>query len=184
MATLMIPLSGIGRSCRRAIQLEILGGTQRAPQFHTVGLALGQSLFCAGADEIALDLGHRARHGGHDLGLHGVIENDAVIGDVQMDTTLDALPTNIQHLQRAARQARDFRHDNHVALTCLPDHLAQRADPPIGLAAHGVLDENRFKQPLVHAIAHDPVLLVGNVLGFGRDAKLGKTWGMVKAPRQ
>jgi hypothetical protein len=35
--------------------------------------------------------------------LHGVVEDDAVLGDMQMDALLDALPADLQHLQCAIR---------------------------------------------------------------------------------
>lgn len=156
------------------VQLEILGTTHRAAQLHAFGLPFGQGLFGARADEIPLDLGHQAQHDGDDSRLQGVVEDDIALGDMQLDTLLDALPADLQHLQRAARQARDLRHDDHVALPCPPDHFPELTVPPIGLAADGVLDEHRFKQLLVDAITHDAVLLVGNVLGVGRDAEVGK----------
>lgn len=85
------------------VQLEILGATHRAAQLHAFGLPLGQGLFGARADEVPLDLGHQAQHDGDDSRLHGVVEDDAVLGDMQMDALLDALPADLQHLQCAIR---------------------------------------------------------------------------------
>ena len=49
---------------------------------------IGQGLFCARADVVALNLGHEGQHPGHDLGLHRVVEDDASLGDVQVHALL------------------------------------------------------------------------------------------------
>ncbi len=127
-----------------SVQAQRAGRACGPAQLDAFGLARGQSLFGARADEVALDLGHQAENGGDDLGLHRVVEDDAVFRYVQVDPTLDALAANLKHLQRRAREARDFRDHDHIALPCPRDQLAQRAGAPIGLAAGRVLDKDRL----------------------------------------
>jgi hypothetical protein len=54
-----------------------------------------------------------------------------------MNPALDELLADLQHLQRGVRQARDFRDDDHIALSCPCDQVAKREGAPIGRAPGG-----------------------------------------------
>ena len=60
------------------VQAEFLEGAGRAPEVHPFCLALGQSLFGPGADEVAFDFGHKSENDRDDLGLHGIVEYDSL----------------------------------------------------------------------------------------------------------
>lgn len=51
-----------------------------------------------------------------------------------MNTALDAIQADFEHIERCAGQARDFRDEKHIALPCPSDQIAQQQCAPIGLS--------------------------------------------------
>lgn len=143
-------------------------------QLHALCFALGQRLFCAGADEVALDLCGKAQHRGHNLGLHGAIEHDAVFDHVQVDALVHALAHDFENLQRRSGQPGHLRHYEHVGGVRLLDHVAQRALTPVGFPAGRVVNKKRRVKAAGCAVIHNAVALVRHVLGVSRYTEIGE----------
>ncbi len=159
---------------RVLIKAQLARRAVRSTELDAVCLALGQGLFGAARDEIALDLGHQAENRRHDLGLQRIVKDNAVLGDMEVHAARDALLADLQHLERAARQARDLRHHDHITRSRALHQMPQWPRAPVGATAGRVFHEYRCQELFIGAVAHDTVSLVGDVLGVRGHPQIGE----------
>lgn len=133
-------------------------------QYHTLGLAQGQSLARTHGDQIAFDLGNQPESETQHLAVDRIIERVLFLGRVKANSLAEALPHNTHQVGHRPAQPRHLGDDQRIAPFHTPQQIAQ---PPVLLplfSADDLIDPGI--DPEIPALGETPdfILLIGEVL--------------------